>query len=309
MPGHSPGIPDAMFRGSIVALVTPMKADRGLDFVALERLMEFHARAGTDAIVIAGTTGESPTIDPGELEELVAEAVRLAAGRMPIIGGSGSNDTRKAEDLTRRVARAGAVAALVVTPYYNKPSQNGLEAHYKKVARAADIPVLLYNVPGRTACDLLPETVARLARVGNICGIKEAVPDPERLKRLRELCPADFCLLSGDDLSSLGFMLGGGHGVVSVTANLAPGAVSAMSRLALAGETQEAADIDQQLRGLHAALFLEGNPIPVKWAVARMGLIGPTLRLPLTELSAEHQPAVLAAMGSAGIEIGPGGAS
>lgn len=307
MPGHSPGIPDVMFRGSIVALVTPMKADCGLDFEALERLMEFHARAGTDGIVIAGTTGESPTIDPGELEELVAEAVRLAAGRMPVIGGSGSNDTRKAEDLTRRVARAGAAAALVVTPYYNKPSQNGLQAHYRTVAQAADIPLLLYNVPGRTACDLLPETVAGLAVVENICGLKEAVPGPDRLKRLKELCPPDFCLLSGDDNSALAFMLGGGQGVVSVTANVVPAAVAAMSRLALAGEAGEAEAIDKKLRSLHGALFLEGNPIPVKWAVARMGLIGPALRLPLTELAPEHQPVVLAAMRAAGVELNNGG--
>ncbi len=296
-----------MFRGSIVALVTPMQADRGLDFAALERLLEFHIDAGTDAIVIAGTTGESPTIDAGELEELVAASVQLAAGRLPIIGGSGSNDTRKAEDLTRRVARAGAAAALVVTPYYNKPSQSGLEAHYATVAAAADIPVLLYNVPGRTACDLLPETVARLAVIDNIRGLKEAVPDPARLRRLLELCPPDFCLLSGDDLSARKFMLGGGQGVVSVSANIAPGPIAALSRAALAGQADKAAAIDDTLRGLHAALFLEGNPIPVKWAVAQMGLIGPTLRLPLTELASEHQPAVLAAMVAAGVDVPAGG--
>ncbi len=296
-----------MFRGSIVALVTPMQADRELDFAALERLLEFHVAAGTDGIVIAGTTGESPTIDAGELEELVAAAVQLAAGRLPIIGGSGSNDTREAEDLTRRVARAGAAAALVVTPYYNKPSQSGLEAHYATVAAAADIPVLLYNVPGRTACDLLPETVARLAGIENICGLKEAVPDPARLRRLRELCPPDFCLLSGDDLSARDFMLGGGQGVVSVSANVAPGPMAALSRAALAGHADEAVAIDDTLRGLHAALFLEGNPIPVKWAVAQMGLIGPTLRLPLTELALEHRPAVLAAMAGAGVDVAAGG--
>ena len=295
-----------MFRGSIVALVSPMKADRGLDFAALERLLEFHIGAGTDGIVIAGTTGESPTIDPGELEELVAAAVSLAEGRVPIIGGSGSNDTRKAEALTRRVARAGATAALVVTPYYNKPSQAGLSAHYRTVAAAAEIPLLLYNVPGRTACDLLPETAADLAGVENICGLKEAVPEPERLQRLRELCPPDFCLLSGDDLSARGFMLGGGQGVVSVTANVAPAAMAALSGAALDGRAEEAEAIDRPMRGLHRAMFLEGNPVPVKWALAAMGLIGPTLRLPLTELSPEHRPAVVAALAAAGVAIPDG---
>ncbi|MGB5623036.1 MAG: dihydrodipicolinate synthase family protein, partial [Gammaproteobacteria bacterium] len=194
-------------------------------------------------------------------------------------------------------------AALVVTPYYNKPSQSGLEAHYAAVAAAADIPVLLYNVPGRTACDLLPETVARLAMIDNIRGLKEAVPDPARLRRLLELCPPDFCLLSGDDLSAREFMLGGGQGVVSVSANIAPGLMAALSRAALAGHADEAAAIDETLRGLHAALFLEGNPIPVKWGVAQMGLIGPTLRLPLTELASAHQPAVIAAMAAAGVDV------
>ncbi|MGB5248623.1 MAG: 4-hydroxy-tetrahydrodipicolinate synthase [Gammaproteobacteria bacterium] len=292
-----------MFRGSIVALVSPMSADRGLDFAALERLLEFHIAAGTAGIVIAGTTGESPTIDPGELEELVAAAVTMADGRVPIIGGSGSNDTRRAEALTRRVARAGAKASLVVTPYYNKPSQAGLSAHYRAVAEAAELPLLLYNVPGRTACDLLPETAAALAEVENICGLKEAVPDPQRLQRLRELCPPDFCLLSGDDPSARGFMLGGGQGVVSVTANVAPAAMAALSLAALGGRADEAAAIDQPLRGLHRALFLEGNPVPVKWALAAMGLIGPTLRLPLTELSDGHRPALAAALAEAGIEI------
>ncbi|MGB5587920.1 MAG: 4-hydroxy-tetrahydrodipicolinate synthase [Gammaproteobacteria bacterium] len=292
-----------MFRGSIVALVSPMSADRGLDFAALERLLEFHIAAGTAGIVIAGTTGESPTIDPGELEELVAAAVAMADGRVPIIGGSGSNDTRRAEALTRRVARAGAKASLVVTPYYNKPSQAGLSAHYRAVAEAAELPLLLYNVPGRTACDLLPETAAALAEVENICGLKEAVPDPQRLQRLRELCPPDFCLLSGDDPSARGFMLGGGQGVVSVTANVAPAAMAALSLAALGGRADEAAAIDQPLRGLHRALFLEGNPVPVKWALAAMGLIGPTLRLPLTELSDGHRPALAAALAEAGIEI------
>ena len=292
-----------MFRGSIVALVSPMSADRGLDFAALERLLEFHIAAGTAGIVIAGTTGESPTIDPGELEELVAAAVAMADGRVPIIGGSGSNDTRRAEALTRRVARAGAKASLVVTPYYNKPSQAGLSAHYRAVAEAVELPLLLYNVPGRTACDLLPETAAALAEVENICGLKEAVPDPQRLQRLRELCPPDFCLLSGDDPSARGFMLGGGQGVVSVTANVAPAAMAALSLAALGGRADEAAAIDQPLRGLHRALFLEGNPVPVKWALAAMGLIGPTLRLPLTELSDGHRPALAAALAEAGIEI------
>lgn len=293
-----------MFRGSIVALVTPMQADGLLDLATLERLLEFHAEAGTDAVVIAGTTGESPTLGGDELEALVEAAVRLADRRFPIIAGSGTNDTRRTIELTRRVTRAGADGVLVVTPYYNKPSQTGLMAHFVAVAGATDLPVLLYNVPGRTACDLLPETVAALAETDNICGLKDATPGTARLAELKELCADDFCLLSGDDASACAFMLAGGDGVVSVSANVVPAAVRAMCDAALAGDAEEAGRIDATLQALAAALFVEGNPIPVKWAAQKMGLIGPGIRLPLTPLADEHKTQVLEAMQEAGIEIG-----
>jgi len=292
-----------MFRGSIVALVTPMQADGLLDLASLERLLDFHAAEGTDAVVIAGTTGESPTLGPDELEALVEACVSIADRRFPVIAGSGTNDTRRTIDLTRRVTRAGADAVLVVTPYYNKPSQAGLRAHFWAAADATDLPVLLYNVPGRTACDLLPETVAELAEIDNICGLKEATPGTARLARLKELCADDFCLLSGDDASACAFMLAGGDGVVSVSANVAPGRVKAMCDAALAGDGEQAGRIDTTLQALAAALFVEGNPIPVKWAAARMGLIGPGIRLPLTPLADEHQDQVLRAMAVAGIEL------
>jgi len=290
-----------MFRGSIVALVTPMQADGALDFAALDRLLEFHVEAGTDAVVIAGTTGEAPTLDAGELEELVARAVATCGGRMPVVGGSGSNCTRRTVELTRRVARAGAAAALVVTPYYNKPPQRGLDAHYRKVADEGGLPVIMYNVPGRTGCDLLPETAASLARHPGVVGLKEAVPDLARLARLRALCPGDFCLLSGDDATALDFILGGGQGVISVTANAAPRLMKGMCQAALDGEERKARMLDERLQDLHGALFCEPNPIPVKWAVRRLGLIAEGIRLPLAWMALEHEARVLAAMESAGL--------
>ncbi|UCC13236.1 MAG: 4-hydroxy-tetrahydrodipicolinate synthase [Gammaproteobacteria bacterium] len=293
-----------MFRGSIVALVTPMTADGVLDYSALERLLSFHISEGTQGVVIAGTTGESPTLSGKELEGLVGRAVEICAGRIPVIGGSGTNSTARTVKLTRRVARAGADAALVVTPYYNKPTQRGLLAHYTAVADGAGLPVIMYNVPGRTGCDLQPETAAALAAHPAIVGLKEATPGTQRLARLRELCPEEFCLLSGDDATGCEFMLAGGWGVISVTANVAPRLMRAVCDAALQGQIEGAREIDGRLSGLHAAMFLEPNPIPVKWAVARLGLIGEGIRLPLTKLEDRFQSAVASAMQAAGLETG-----
>jgi 4-hydroxy-tetrahydrodipicolinate synthase len=290
-----------MFRGSIVALVTPMGAAGELDLAALDRLIEFHIGEGTDGFVIAGTTGESPTLAADELEALVGRAVATVAGRVPVIAGSGTNSTAKTIELTRRVARAGADAALVVTPYYNKPMQAGLLAHYRAVADASEVPVVLYNVPGRTACDLKPETAAALAEHERIVGLKEALADPARWQALKELCPDDFCLLSGDDATAMDFMLAGGEGVISVTANVAPRLMHGLCAAALAGERRKAMSINDRLNDLHGALFVESSPIPVKWAVARMGLIDPGIRLPLTWLAAADEAVLLAAMRTAGV--------
>jgi 4-hydroxy-tetrahydrodipicolinate synthase len=290
-----------MFRGSIVALVTPMDAAGELDLAALDRLVEFHIGEGTDGFVIAGTTGESPTLAADELETLVGRAVAAVAGRVPVIAGSGTNSTAKTIELTRRVARAGADAALVVTPYYNKPMQAGLLAHYRAVADASELPVVLYNVPGRTACDLKPETAAALAEHERIVGLKEALGDPARWQALRELCPGSFCLLSGDDATAMDLILAGGQGVISVTANVAPRLMHGLCEAALAGERRKAASINDRLNDLHGALFVESSPIPVKWAVARMGLIGRGIRLPLTWLAPANEPALLAAMRTAGV--------
>jgi 4-hydroxy-tetrahydrodipicolinate synthase len=290
-----------MYRGSNVALVTPMSDSGKIDFAALERLLEFHVSEGTDGVVIAGTTGESPTLETDELEELVAFSVRTVAGRIPVIAGSGTNSTRGAAKLSRIVEKAGADAALVVTPYYNKPGQTGLRSHYAAVAESVDLPIILYNVPGRTAVDLLPATVAALAEVPNIVGLKEATPGVERLAQLRELCPDDFCLLSGDDATSMDFVLAGGDGVISVTANVAPRLMHGLCVASLAGESKKAASINDRLQDLHTELFAEANPIPVKWAVARMGLMNDGIRLPMTRLDEIHHESLAAAMARAGV--------
>lgn len=291
-----------MYRGSNVALVTPMSDSGEIDFAALERLLEFHISEGSDGVVIAGTTGESPTLETGELEELVTRSVQTVAGRIPVIAGSGTNSTTAAVKLSQIVEKAGADAALVVTPYYNKPEQTGLKSHYAAVAKSVDLPIILYNVPGRTAVDLLPETVAALAEYPNIVGLKEATPGTHRLARLRELCPDDFCLLSGDDATSMDFILAGGDGVISVTANVAPRLMHGLCEVSLAGESRKAASINDRLRDLHVELFAEANPIPVKWAVARMGLMGDGIRLPLTHLDEIHHENLAAAMARAGVE-------
>ena len=290
-----------MFRGSIVALITPMFDDGRVDQGKLEQLVDFHVQQGTSAIVSMGTTGESATLDEIEHCEVIRRTIAFAAGRIPIIAGTGANSTTEAVQLTRCAAEAGADAALLVTPYYNKPTQEGLYLHHRAVAEAVDIPQILYNVPGRTACDMLPETVARLAQIPNIVGIKEATGDLTRLPRLQELCDERFDLYSGDDATACEFMLRGGHGDVSVTANVAPRLMREMCDAALAGNRAAAEAINRRLEPLHRDLFLESNPIPVKWAVAELGLAGRGIRLPLTWLTEGAQPKVRAAMRHAGV--------
>jgi 4-hydroxy-tetrahydrodipicolinate synthase len=278
-----------------------MAENGSVDYAAMKKLIDFHIEQGTDAIVSVGTTGESATLDEKEHCEVIARAVEYVAGRIPLIAGSGANSTSEAISLTRCAKQVGADACLLVTPYYNKPTQEGLYQHFRAVAEAVDTPLILYNVPGRTACDMLPETVARLAIVPNIIGIKEATGDLTRLSEIRSLCPGDFECYSGDDASSCEFVLQGGQGVISVTANVAPGLMHEMVALALAGEREPALAADARLSGLHKSLFVEPSPIPVKWAVYRMGLAGKGIRLPLTWLSPEAEAEVEAAMQQAGV--------
>lgn len=294
-----------MFKGSIVALVTPMQGgvspESRLDWDALERLVEFHIANGTDGIVSVGTTGESATLSEQEHIEVIRRTVEIVNRRIPVIGGTGANSTTEAVSLTRGAREAGADACLLVTPYYNKPTQEGLYQHFKVVAEAVSIPQILYNVPTRTACDMLPETIGRLSALPNIVGIKEATGDVSRLDRLRESCRDGFGLYSGDDESACEFMLRGGHGVISVTSNVVPAAMHRMCELAIAGDRSGALAVDATLQGLHKKLFLEANPIPVKWAMHRLGLIEKGIRLPLTWLSERHVPEVEAAMRQAGV--------
>ncbi len=291
-----------MITGSIVALVTPMiRNNLEVDWDGLKRLVEWHIQQGTDAIVAVGTTGESPTLDVQEHMATIAAIVEDVDGRIPVIAGTGANSTREAIEWTQRAQQAGADACLLVTPYYNKPTQQGLYLHHRAIAEAVDIPQILYNVPGRTACDMLPDTVARLAEIPGIVGIKDATGDLARGRQLIDICPPDFAIYSGDDLTAVELILMGGHGDISVTANVAPKLMSEMCRLALAGKAEEARAINQLLQPVHQALFVESNPIPVKWAVAEMGLMQHGIRLPLTELSAEHHQKVLAALQQAGL--------
>ena len=294
-----------MFQGSMVALVTPMHRDGSIDMDALDRLLDWHLAAGTDAIVAVGTTGESATLDFEEHCAVISHVVERIGGRIPVIAGTGANATREAIHLTQCAKDAGADACLLVTPYYNKPTQQGLFLHYQAVAEAVDVPQILYNVPGRTAVDLLPETVERLAVVPNIIGLKEALGRPERTRELVERVGGQLELYSGDDATALDFLIAGGQGVISVTANVAPAAMHQMCMAALAGDLDEARGINARLDGLHHALFHEANPIPVKWAVARMGLMPDGIRLPLTPLSEPFHAAVLDAMRQAGIAVEP----
>jgi 4-hydroxy-tetrahydrodipicolinate synthase len=262
-----------------------MRENGVVDFDCLQRLVEFHITAGTSAIVAVGTTGESATLDEKEHCEVICRVVEMARGRVPVIAGTGANCTREAIDLTRSAMRSGADACLLVTPYYNKPTQEGLYQHYQTVADAVPIPQILYNVPGRTACDLLPATAGRLSRIPNIVGFKEATGKLERVRELKDLCGDRLELYSGDDATAREFILAGGQGVISVTANVVPKAMQDMCAAALRGDAEEAARIDARIAPLHTGLFVESNPIPVKWAMHRMGLIPPGIRLPLTTLS------------------------
>ncbi|MHA7000032.1 4-hydroxy-tetrahydrodipicolinate synthase [Aeromonas schubertii] len=289
-----------MLRGSIVALVTPMSPTGEVDWSSLSRLVEYHVASGTSAIVAVGTTGESVTLTQDEHIAVVERCVELAAGRIPVIAGCGSNNTAHAIALARRFEQSGVVAGLSVTPYYNKPTQEGLYRHYCAIADASGLPQILYNVPGRTGCDLKPETVGRLASQSGIIGLKEATGDLDRTPLLRELCGADFALYSGDDATGCDFMLQGGDGVISVTTNIAAALMADMCRAALAKEADVAQAINRRLMPLHRTLFIEPSPIPVKWACAQLDLIASaTLRLPLTELTPEGEVAMRQALKSA----------
>jgi 4-hydroxy-tetrahydrodipicolinate synthase len=290
-----------MIEGSIVALVTPMYADGSIDWESLSRLIDMHLEAGTSALVAMGTTGESATLDFDEHCEVVRRTVDQVATRIPVIAGTGANATSEAIELTGAAKQLGVDACLLVTPYYNKPGQEGLFQHFKAVADAVDIPQILYNVPGRTACDMLPDTVDRLADLANIVGIKEATGDLERGREVIERCQDRLTVYSGDDATAKDLMLAGARGNISVTANVAPAAMAALCSAAVAGDEQKANEINKPLEALHQAMFLEANPIPVKWALQEMGLIDSGIRLPLTPLADEFHASLRDAMRQAGI--------
>ncbi len=290
-----------MITGSIVAIVTPMQEDGSLDYTALRQLVDFHVREGTDGIVIVGTTGESPTVNVDEHCELIRVTVDHAAGRIPVIAGTGANSTAEAIELTEFARKAGADAHLSVVPYYNKPTQEGLYRHFKAIAEAVELPVLLYNVPGRTVADMSNDTVLRLAQVPGIIGIKDATGNLDRASDLIARAPKGFALYSGDDMTCVASILLGFHGNISVTANVAPRLMHEMCVAAAAGDAITAREIHFKLLGLHRDLFCEANPIPVKWAVQQMGMIPAGLRLPLTTLGEANHERVRAAMRQAGV--------
>jgi len=290
-----------MITGSLVAIVTPMHEDGSLDLSSLRNLVDFHVREGTDAIVVVGTTGESPTVDVEEHCQLIQVTVDHAAGRIPVIAGTGANSTAEAIELTEFARKAGADMALSVVPYYNKPTQEGIYRHFKTIAEAVDLPVLLYNVPGRTVADMGNDTILRLAQVPGIAGVKDATGNLDRACDLIARAPRGFALYSGDDMTCVASILLGYHGNISVTANLAPRLMHEMCAAAARGDVNVARDIHFKLLGLHRDLFCEANPIPVKWAVSRMGLMPGGIRLPLTPLSESGQARVLAAMRQAGV--------
>ena len=294
-------VANTMIKGSIVAIVTPMHGDGSLDLAAFRALIDFHIAQGTDGIVVVGTTGESPTVDVEEHELLIQLAVEHAAGRIPVIAGTGANSTREAIELAAFSKKAGADASLTVVPYYNKPTQEGLYLHFKTIAEAVDMPHILYNVPGRTGADMHNDTALRLAQIPNIIGIKDATGNIERGSDLLQRAPRDFAVYSGDDASTLALMLLGAHGTISVTANVAPKLMHEMCIAALNGKVAKAREINFRVLGLNRHLCIEANPIPVKWAVARMGKIMNALRLPLTPLSAAAQGTVENAMRQAGV--------
>jgi len=290
-------------RGSLVAIVTPMSADGSLDLASWDRLLDFHLAEGTDGIVIAGTTGESPVLTLEEIEELTRRAVARCAGKIPLIVGAGTNSTASTVARTRALSGLGVDGVMLVTPYYNKPPQEGLFRHFVAAADASAVPVVMYNVPSRTAVALEPATVARLARHPRIKALKDASASLARVRDLLAVCPADFSVLSGDDATAIDWIGAGAHGVISVTGNVAPRRMQEASSAALAGDLTAARAIDAQLKSLHRDLFVEANPIAVKWAVARLGLIGNGIRSPLVELSPAHHETVLRAMRSAGVRL------
>lgn len=291
-----------MFQGSLVALVTPFDGNNRVDYTSLKRLVDFHVEQGSAGLVIAGTTGESPTLERSEHIELIGRSIEIASGRIPIVAGTGSNSTSQSVDLTIAVADPRLAAYMVVVPYYNKPTQEGIFRHYSAIADAAEKPVLMYNVPGRTVADMLPETVGRLAKHGNIFGLKEATGDIDRLKQIQAVVDETFMLYSGDDFTLRPFIEQGGHGVVTVSGNVVPRQVATLCKLAREGKATEARALDDTLQPLNKALFSESNPIPVKWAVSKMGLMAPHIRLPLTPFSEQYHAAMLSAMRAAGVE-------
>jgi 4-hydroxy-tetrahydrodipicolinate synthase len=287
--------------GSIVALITPMREDGSIDYEALRRLVDWHVAEGTDCLGVVGTTGESPTVSVEEHCEIIRVSVLHAAGRVPVMAGTGGNSTAEAIELSRYAKKVGADCTLSVVPYYNKPSQEGIYQHFRAIAEAVDIPMVLYNVPGRTVADMLPETTLRLAQVPGIIGIKEATGDIERACWLIKQAPKGFAIYSGDDSTAVALMLLGGHGNVSVTANVAPRAMRELCRAALAGQAREATAMHLKLLALHKHLFCEPSPAPTKWAMAKMGLCGAALRLPITPLTPAGQALVQQALNEAGL--------
>jgi 4-hydroxy-tetrahydrodipicolinate synthase len=292
-----------MIAGSMVALVTPMDSQGGLDWASLEKLVDFHLQEGTNAIVAVGTTGESATLDVHEHVEVIRRVVDQVNGRIPVIAGTGANSTREAVELTQNAKSVGADACLLVTPYYNKPTQEGLYQHFRHIAEAVDIPQILYNVPGRTVCDMLPETVERLSKIANIIGIKEATGDLRRGQEVLDRVDSGFLVYSGDDATAVELMLMGGKGNISVTANVAPRGMSELCAAAMSGDAQTARAIHERLMPLHKTLFIESNPIPVKWALHEMGLIPDGIRLPLTWLSPRCHDAVRQALSQSGVLV------
>ena len=290
-----------MLTGSMVAMVTPMNGDGSIDWAGLERLVEHHVGQGTDAIVSVGTTGESATLDHGEHAEVIERTVKAVAGRIPVIGGTGSNSTEESIALTRTAQQAGVSACLLVVPYYNKPPQEGLYQHFRSIAEAVSVPQILYNVPGRTGVDMANDTTLRLSEIDNIVGIKDATNDLVRGADLIRRCPDDFAVYSGEDGTACRLMLAGGKGTISVSANAAPRLMHEMCTAAVAGDEETALQLDGQLRNLHAAMFVQSNPIPAKWAVCQQGLIGGGIRLPLVVLDDEYHDTVRAAMNTAGV--------
>lgn len=292
-----------MFYGSLVALVTPFDGNNRVDYPSLKRLIDFHVEQGSSGLVIAGTSGESPTLKRSEHIELIGRALEIAGGRIPIVAGTGSNSTFQSIELSKAVVDPRLAGYMAVVPYYNKPTQEGIFQHYMAIADGIDKPLLMYNVPGRTVADMLPETVGRLAKHDNIFGLKEATGDLERLRQIQGLVDEDFMLYSGDDFTLCPFIQQGGHGVVTVSGNVVPAQVATLCRLASEGKAEEAKALDDSLQPLNKALFVESNPIPVKWAVSQMGLIEPNIRLPLTPYSEKYHEDMRSAMRLAGVDL------